>query len=111
MEIVRPGREQDGWSKEFECTGTEYNGPTGCGALLRVTKADLFQKHTHDIGGARDETVMMCPCCGAQTVLPEPFVSLPTDKEWAEANPERAAAAKTLRENAPKLRPRQGMRR
>jgi len=100
MEVIRPGREQAGWSKEFECVGSR--GIAGCGALLRVTKEDLFKRNEHDISGRHVDTIMTCPCCGAQSVIKgEKFQTLPDEKEWTAANPERSETTAALRAKLP----------
>jgi hypothetical protein len=43
MKVVKPGREQKGWSKQFKCTGNG-NGGGGCGAVLLVEEGDLYRK-------------------------------------------------------------------
>lgn len=66
MKIVKPGREQKGWAKEYECTGAGNNGG-GCGAVLLVEIGDLYRTFSH----ARDETsvyiTFTCAACGVET--------------------------------------------
>lgn len=40
MKVVKVGREQKGWAKEFVCTGSG-NGGGGCRARLLVSEEDL----------------------------------------------------------------------
>ena len=83
MDVIRPGRDDPKWSKEFECRGKDGMGRSvGCGALLRVTKRDLFTENVHDIGGPRDEVRFKCRCCGTTVTINEPFVELPTKENW-----------------------------
>ena len=66
MKIIKPGRQQNGWSKEAKCTGSG-NGDGGCGAVLLVEEADLFRTESN----CRDETyyytTFKCPACGILT--------------------------------------------
>jgi len=68
MKVIKKGRKQAGWAKEFDCTG-RGNGDGGCGARLLVEKKDLFETTTQ----ARDETdyfvTFKCPECGVLTDL------------------------------------------
>ncbi len=68
MKVIKPGREQKGWAKEYECTGNG-NGNGGCGATLLIEEADLFCTYSH----ARDETTtyitFKCIGCGSKTDL------------------------------------------
>lgn len=66
MKVVKQGRPQTGWAKEFTCTGGG-NGGGGCGAELLVEEGDLFRTQS----SARDETTthttFRCPECGVNT--------------------------------------------
>lgn len=70
MKILTPGKNPGirEWSDEITCTGAG-NGNHGCGAVLLVSKSDLYMGASH----ARDETtnyvMFMCPQCGAETDL------------------------------------------
>ena len=70
MRIVKPGREQKGWSIETACTGNG-NGGGGCGALLLVEEADLFLTFRNTFRNARDETTtyvtFRCVSCNVPT--------------------------------------------
>ncbi len=70
MRIIKKGRAQKGWAKEFECTGAGNTGG-GCGAVLLVEMADLFMTESH----ARDETTCYvtfeCPSCMTWTDVPD----------------------------------------
>lgn len=70
MKIIKPGRQQQGWSTEVTCTGSG-NGNGGCGALLLVEIGDVFETQSN----CRDETTyyttFKCPC-GVLTDLPNP---------------------------------------
>jgi len=90
MKIVKEGRPQKGWAKEFKCTG-KGNGDGGCGAVLLVEKGDLF--HTYRSFMGREEewyTTFECPCCKVLTDIQTPFQSseLPHYKEWKSKLPE-----------------------
>jgi hypothetical protein len=79
VKVIKPGRDQRGWSKEFECTG-KGNGDGGCGATLLVEKADVYRTHRYDYGGGHDTfNTFACGACGVETVVPRvPFT--PPDK-------------------------------
>jgi hypothetical protein len=71
VKILKPGREQKGWSKEFECLGYG-NGDGGCGAWLLVEQDDLFYTRS----SCRDEVdvfvTFMCPSCKVLTDIKSP---------------------------------------
>lgn len=66
MKILKPGRPQNGWSKECICTGAG-NGMGGCGAVLLVEQTDLYKTYRH----CREETdtfiTFKCSACGVET--------------------------------------------
>ena len=68
MKVLKPGRPQKGWAKEFECTGRGNSGG-GCGAILLIEADDLF--YTYSYG--RDEeycyVTFKCVSCGVKTDL------------------------------------------
>lgn len=67
MRVVKPGREQSGWSSEQRCTG-DGNGGGGCGAVLLVEQPDLYRTGRSSYDGSRDEFVTFtCACCGVET--------------------------------------------
>ncbi len=71
MKVLKPGREQKGWSTEATCTG-EGNQGGGCGAVLLVEEADVYK--TQSGGGyggdsPEDFATFKCPSCGVQTDL------------------------------------------
>jgi hypothetical protein len=69
MKVITPGREQAGWSVERNCTGAG-NKDGGCGALLLVEQADVFQTHRFDYGGGHDVfNTFRCGACGVLTDL------------------------------------------
>lgn len=47
MKVIKKGRDQRGWSGNFECTG-RGNGGGGCGAVLLVEQSDLFKTSRGD---------------------------------------------------------------
>lgn len=51
MKVIKAGRAQHGWAKEFTCTG-RGNGDGGCRAVLLVEESDLFRTESY----ARNET-------------------------------------------------------
>jgi hypothetical protein len=82
MKVIKKGRKQKGWSKEFKCTG-DGNGGGGCGALLLVEQADVYTTESH----CRDECdtyhTFQCSSCGVETDIKEhvPF-SAPSKAKW-----------------------------
>ena len=67
MKIIKKGRQQDGWSKEFVCTG-KGNGDGGCGAKLLVSETDLYETVSGHYDGSTDYfTTFACPACGVET--------------------------------------------
>lgn len=67
MKIIKPGREQKGWAKEFTCTGAG-NGNGGCGALLLVEQADVFRTSHHSYDGSSEHyNTFECAQCGVWT--------------------------------------------
>ena len=67
MKVLKAGRAQAGWSKEFKCTGAG-NGGGGCGAELLVSEYDLYHTHNYDYGGGHDVyTTFCCVQCGVET--------------------------------------------
>lgn len=80
MKVIKPGRPQKGWAKEFKCTGAG-NGDGGCGAVLLVEQEDVFQTSS----SVRDETdyynTFECSECKVLTDIPQsvrlPFVPRP----------------------------------
>ena len=84
MKVLKKGREQQGWSKEFTCTG-RGNGDGGCGATLLVERADVYRTHRYDYGGGHDTfSTFKCSECGVETDIDHvPF----TPPDWKAASP------------------------
>lgn len=89
MKIIKPGRQQKGWSKQYKCTG-KGNNDGGCGATLLVEQGDLFQTSS----SARDETdyfvTFKCEACGVLTDIPDRDApvsasALPRQAAWEKA--------------------------
>ena len=85
MKVLKPGRPQAGWSKEFKCTGGG-NGEGGCGAKLLVSEYDLYLTHNYDYGGGHDVyTTFCCPQCGVETDISDTSAKIkgkrPSEKE------------------------------
>lgn len=81
MKLIKKGRQQTGWSKRLKCTGAGNRGG-GCGAILLVEQADVFQTASH----CRDETdyfnTFQCSECGVLTDISDhlPFTPPPRGK-------------------------------
>lgn len=69
MRLLKPGRQQRGWSMEFECTGHGNRGG-GCGAMLLVEKDDVFITESHAMGETDRYNTFKCSECGVLTDLP-----------------------------------------
>ena len=67
MKVLKKGRKQKGWSKEFVCTGSG-NGGGGCSATLLVSEYDFYLTHSSHYDGSNEVyTTFTCPCCGVET--------------------------------------------
>jgi hypothetical protein len=67
MKVIKKGRGQKGWSKEYTCTGNG-NGGGGCGAILLVSEGDIYMTSHSDYGGGTDYfTTFRCPLCKVET--------------------------------------------
>lgn len=72
MKVIKKGSGQNGWSKEFECTG-HGNGDGGCGAILLVEQNDLYKTYKHDHGGGHEVfTTFRCSECSVETDITVP---------------------------------------
>ncbi len=69
MRVVKKGREQKGWAKEYECTGSG-NGNGGCGAILLVEAGDLFETSSSALSDIDYYTTFQCPECEVLTDIP-----------------------------------------
>ncbi|MFC1644865.1 hypothetical protein ACFL08_02470 [Patescibacteria group bacterium] len=67
MKVIKKGRKQKGWSKEFTCTGAGNDGG-GCGAVLLVSKGDIYKTSSHHYDGSSEYyNTFTCPCCKVET--------------------------------------------
>lgn len=67
MKVIKKGRDQKGWSKEYECTGKGNSGG-GCGAKLLVSEDDFFMTSHSYYDGSTDRYITFeCPCCKVWT--------------------------------------------
>lgn len=86
MKVLKPGRKQKGWAKEFQCSGAG-NGLGGCQAVLLVEQGDVFQTSKSLMGRDTDyfQTFKCCEC-GVLTDIQEslPF-TITTKEEWDKA--------------------------
>jgi hypothetical protein len=86
MKVVKKGRPQKGWSKEFKCTG-QGNGDGGCGAKLLVEQDDVFETSRSSYGDPAPEKFATFSCCecGVLTDIKGGVTfSIPSKREWAE---------------------------
>jgi hypothetical protein len=71
MKVIKEGRKQKGWAREFTCTGVGNDGG-GCGAKLLVEQGDVFHTYHYDYGGGEESyNTFRCPSCKVLTDLPE----------------------------------------
>ncbi len=71
MKVLKAGRKQKGWAKEFKCTGNG-NGGGGCGATLLVEEGDLYQTSSGHYDGSTDYyTTFKCLSCNVETDIPD----------------------------------------
>lgn len=66
MKIIKPGRKQKGWAKEFICTGHGNRGG-GCGATLLVEFGDLYNTFSHALHETDTFITFKCGACGVET--------------------------------------------
>jgi hypothetical protein len=83
MKVLKPGRAQKGWAKEFECTGKGRDGG-GCGATLLVEQADVYTWERSFMGRDLDQMwSFTCAACGVETNLREsPPFDAQTLEQW-----------------------------
>lgn len=65
MKVLKPGRPQKGWAKEFTCTGAG-NGGGGCGAVLLVEFGDLYKTFSSCMGESETHITFSCGACGVE---------------------------------------------
>ncbi len=88
MQVIKKGRKQMGWAKEFTCTGSG-NGGGGCGATLLVEKTDVYQTSRGYYDGSTDYFITFCCAeCGVETDIKAPFSphDLPNKQAWHRAH-------------------------
>ena len=92
MRKIAPGYNEAGWTGQVQCTKSRASiavglDGKGCGAMIEVTKADLYIVTAQDIMGSRKEVRFIC-FCGAENIMPlgELFTNLPNHKEWLASN-------------------------
>ncbi|MBI4142538.1 hypothetical protein HY480_01540 [Candidatus Uhrbacteria bacterium] len=84
MKVVKKGRPQKGWAKEFTCTGDGNRGG-GCGARLLVEKDDLFRTESHALHETDYYVTFECLACGVLTDINERGIhahELPDRSAW-----------------------------
>ena len=91
MKVLKKGRPQKGWSKEFICTG-KGNGNGGCGAKLLVEQDDLYKtSHTDMCGDTEYFVTFRCIACGVETDINReytgPWHELPDKSKWIHNRP------------------------
>ena len=82
--VIKPGRVQKGWSKEFKCTGNGNKGG-GCGAVLLVSEYDIYETSSSALSETDYYKTFCCPQCGVETDIEncsvDPKGERPTLKE------------------------------
>ena len=85
MKILKKGRPQRGWAKEFECTGAG-NGGGGCGARLLVEEGDVFETSSSHYDGSTDYYITFeCGCCHVLTDINGAYTGprpIPKHRDW-----------------------------
>lgn len=92
MKLLREGRCQNGWAKEYKCTG-HGNNNGGCGAVLLVDETDLFRTFRCCIDETEEFTTFKCPQCGVLTDIKEYHKTreLPSKADWEKKRAEKAS--------------------
>ena len=67
MKVLKSGKENASWGKEFNCKGSGTGKTAGCGALLLVSPRDVKSESNYDYGHA--SYWFVCPECGAKTYV------------------------------------------
>ena len=69
MKVIAPGREQNGWAREYECTGKgNGDGGCGCGAGLLVEEDDMYFTFSSHYDGSNERyNTFKCCQCGVET--------------------------------------------
>lgn len=70
MKVIKSGRDNPCFGKEFTCAGTGVGKTGGCGAVLLVVPRDIESATYSDYGGGSDTSYWFtCPECGAKTYV------------------------------------------
>ena len=93
MRKITPGYNELGWTGQVRCTEHRYPDfsackEMGCGALLEVTKDDLYTVTVFNQRSLpREEARFTCPC-GAENALScgEFFNGLPNKEDWIKSH-------------------------
>ncbi len=98
MEVVKKGRPQRGWSKEYTCTG-KGNGNGGCGAVLLVSEYDIYETSSSALSETDYYNTFCCPECGVETDVGH----IPITKKGTRPTPEerKKIAHKNFPQKAP----------
>lgn len=84
MKVIKKGRAQKGWAKEYACTGSG-NGGGGCGAKLLVEEGDLFMTMRNCLHETDYFVTFECSECGVLTDIdgyPKGARGLPSYRAW-----------------------------
>lgn len=78
MKVVKPGRNDPAWKREFDCGS--------CGAVVEVERSDLYTTTTDNFLEGRVTLVEFtcCSCCYENTVEIDQgqWKDIPTYEEW-----------------------------
>lgn len=86
MKLMKQGRAQKGWAKEFVCTGAG-NGGGGCNAILLVEQNDVFRTESHHYDGSSESyNTFKCMTCGVWTDIKERIPFKPRPKKPEDSN-------------------------
>ncbi len=94
--VIKKGRPQRGWSKQYKCTGNG-NGDGGCGAVLLVSEYDLYRTSSSSMGETDHHTTFCCMECAVETDVKE----VPYDKVQGKRPSETERRAIALKPSKP----------
>lgn len=70
MKVIKSGKDNKSFGKEFVCKGYGVGKTGGCGAVLHVMPRDIMSATYSDYGGGSDTSYwFVCPECGAKTYV------------------------------------------
>lgn len=81
MQVIKKGRPQKGWARQYTCTGNG-NGGGGCTAVLLGEQNDIFVTHSHHYDGSHETyNTFRCSECGVLTDISDTLPFSPRQRE------------------------------